>query len=305
MIRSFAEVDHRAAAGKKRKLAVLAPEDEEFLQAIRSCHEKGWVEPVLIGDSDRIRKAADRIGFSLENKEVLHRKDRQAVSDLGTSMLFDRSVDLISKGQIPTAFIYRSIIREEGKAGTGRNVSVVSLWDIPGVNRLTSLTDTGVNIRPDFPAKVKILRNAVFLFHLLGYEKPRIAVLSAPLTGSDSSGSLKDWERLRAACSEGALGACEVIEGTTFSGMFLRRTPPLGDPEEIHPGEIPEILLVPNLDTGNILVKLDFFLDVKRRSLVITSRGPVIIPSRSDFRDAIEGELALGLVVAESLEERT
>lgn len=305
MIRSFAEVDQRAAAGKKRKLAVLAPEDEEFLQAIRSCREKGWVEPVLIGDVERIRKAADRIGFPLDDNEVLHRKDRQAVSDLGTSMLFDRHVDLISKGQIPTAFIYRSIIREEGKAGTGRNVSVVSLWDIPGVNHLTSLTDTGVNIRPDFPAKVKILRNAVFLFHLLGCERPRIAVLSAPRIGQAPSESMRDWERLRGACAEGTLGKCEVVEGTTFSGMFSLGKPPLVDPEEIHPEEIPEILLVPNLDTGNILVKLDFFLDVKRRSLVVTSRGPFIIPSRSDFRDSIEGELALGLVVAESLEEKT
>lgn len=305
MIRSFAEVDQRAAAGKKRKLAVLAPEDEEFLQAIRSCRKKGWVEPVLIGDVERIRKAADRIGFPLDDQEVLHRKDRQAVSDLGTSMLFDHHVDLISKGQIPTAFIYRSIIREEGKAGTGRNVSVVSLWDIPGVNHLTSLTDTGVNIRPDFPAKVKILRNAVFLFHLLGCERPRIAVLSAPRIGETPSESMRDWERLRSACAEGTLGKCEVVEGTTFSGMFSQGNPPLVDPEEIHPEEIPEILLVPNLDTGNILVKLDFFLDVKRRSLVVTSRGPVIIPSRSDFRDSIEGELALGLVVAESLEEKT
>jgi phosphate butyryltransferase len=162
-----------------------------------------------------------------------------------------------------------------------------------------------VNIRPDFPAKVKILRNAVFLFHLLGYENPRIAVLSAPRIGSAPPEALRDWEGLRAACAEGALGKCEIVEGTTFSGMFSRRRPPLEDPEEIHPGEIPEILLVPNLDTGNILVKLDFFLDVKRRSLVITSRGPFIIPSRSDFRESIEGELALGIVVAESLEERS
>ena len=69
--------------------------------------------------------------------------------------------------------------------------------------------------------------------------------------------------------------------------------------------KLPEILLVPNLDTGNILVKLDFFLDVNRRSLVSTSKGPVIIPSRSDYSDSISGELALGVVAADRIKNGT
>lgn len=305
MIRTFAEVDRRAATVGRKRLAVLAPEDEEFLHAIQACRQKGWVEPVLIGDGDSIGKAADRIGFALDGTEVIHRKDRQAISDLGISMLFANRVDMVSKGQIPTAFIYRSIIREEGKAGTGRNVSVVSLWDVPGLDHLTAFTDTGVNIRPDFSAKVKILKNAVFIFHLLGYETPRIAVLSAPRIKEPLADALEDYGRLREACRKGGLGKCEIIQGTRFSEFLLSHQDTVSHGEKVHFENFPEIVLVPHLDTGNILVKLDFFLDVKRRSLVITTKGPVIIPSRSDFRESILGELALGMVVAQALKERS
>lgn len=305
MIRTFAEVDRRAATVGKKKLAVLAPEDEEFLHAIRTGRQKGWIEPVLIGNRDSIRRAADRIGFAMDGAEIIHKLDRQAISDLGTSMLFAGQVDLISKGQIPTAFIYRSIIREEGKSGTGRNVSVISLWDVPGLNHLTSLTDTGVNIRPDFSAKVKILKNAVFLFHLLGYERPRIAILSAPRIGESLHDPLEDYEKLVKECRRGGLGDCEIIPGTRFSEFLPDKHDTVSRGEDVRFENFPEVLLVPHLDTGNILVKLDFFLEVKRRSLVITTKGPVIIPSRSDFRESILGELALGMVAAENLRKRS
>lgn len=299
MIRTLEDVARLAREKGPKKLAVLAPEDAEFMLAVKKSREANYIEPVLIGDPEKIRRVAAEAAFDIGSVELISETDRQAVANLGTAMLFAGDVDMAGKGQIPTAYIYRSIIREEARAGTGRTISVVSLWEIPELGRFTSFTDTGVNIRPDLKAKAEVVRNAVFVFHILGYAKPRIAALSGKREIGGVPESFTDAAALRAMAEAGEFGACEFVAATSFAAIF-------GLPGEEGNGgrpadlsRLPEILLVPNLDTGNILCKLDFFLPVHRRSLVMTSGGPFIIPSRSDFCDSILGEIAMGVVTAE------
>ncbi|MCL0064764.1 phosphate acyltransferase, partial [Dehalococcoidia bacterium] len=200
-----------------------------------------------------------------------------------------------------TSFIYRSIIKEESKRGTGRTISVITLWEIPGLDHFIAFTDTGVNIYPDYKAKVAILKNAVFLFHVLGYAKPKISVLSGQREIGGTLASYEDGQSLQKAAASGELGECEIIKATSFSEFFIGKVNQLADYEEIDMRKLPEILLVPSLDTGNILCKLDFLLNVSRRSLVMTSKGPVLVPSRADSCDSITGTIAMGVVVADRI----
>jgi phosphate butyryltransferase len=302
MIGTLEDVSRTAREKGPKKLAVLAPEDGEFMLAVKKSREANHIDPVLIGDPEKIRRIADEVAFDIDGVELISETDRQAVANLGTAMLFAGEVDMAGKGQIPTAYIYRAIIKEEARAGTGRNISVVSLWEIPERKRFTSFTDTGVNIRPDLKAKIEIVKNAVFVFHVLGYERPRIAVLSGKRGIGGTPASFADATALRKMAEAGDFGACEIIAATSFAEIFSEPpgTPYNGDPPNL--SRLPEILVVPNLDTGNILCKLDFFLPVHRRSLVVTSGGPFIIPSRSDFCDSIMGEIAMGVVVADRME---
>lgn len=292
MIRSLENVSALAREKGPMKLAVLAPEDEEFLLAVKKGWERGYIEPVLIGNRDKMVEISGKIGFDISRFEIIVNNDRQAISNLGIGMVFSGDLPIASKGQIPTSYIYRSIIREEARAASGMNVSVVSFWQVPGLDHLVAFTDTGVNIQPDLGAKIKICQNAVFLYRLLGVPRPRIAVLSGQRGSKNKLPSYADYELLRKAAGEGELGECEVVEPTSFTEMFRGKG---------EAGGFPHILLVPCLDTGNILCKLDFFLDVSRCSLVATSRGPVCIPARSDFSDNIVEQLALCVVVADRM----
>ena len=303
MIRSFADMDRLASEKGPKRLVVLAPEDEEFMLAVRDSAAMGYTRPVLIGDREKMERLADQVQYDISSAEKIYEKSRQTIADLGIRMLFSGEVDIAGKGQIPTAYIYRAIIREESKAGKGKVVSVISMWDIEGLEHLTCFTDTGVNITPDYRAKAEIVRNAVFFFHLLGYPKPKICVLSGKREVNGDIPSYQDFLALKKAAAAGELGACEVMEATSFIDIF---SPGKTDfrLRDIRIGrtDFPHIMLVPNLATGNILVKLDFALkNVRRRSLVMSSRGPVIIPSRSDFRDSILGEIAAGVTVAERI----
>jgi phosphate butyryltransferase len=302
MISTLEHVNRLAKEKGPKKLAVLAPEDSEFMLAVKKSRDAGYIEPILIGDREKMKKVADEVEFDISTVEQIPEIDRQTVANLGTAMLFSGDVDMESKGQIPTSYIYRSIIKEESRAGTGRTISVISLWDIPELNRFTSFTDTGVNIHPDHKAKAAVINNAVFLFHTLGYPKPRISVLSGQREIGGTLPSYKDGKLLKEMAAAGEFGECEIVEGTSFADFLLDRGGRLQHYEDIDLSNLPEILLVPSLDTGNILCKLDFFLDVHRRSLVMTSKGPALIPSRSDFCDSIMGEIAMGVVVADRLQ---
>jgi phosphate butyryltransferase len=298
MITSFEDAYRVAKEKGPKRLAVLAPEDKEFMLAVMQSWRMGYIEPVLIGHAE---KMAEMIEFDINRFEKIIEKDRQVIADLGIEMLFTGKADVVSKGQIPTSYIYRSIIRAEARSGSGMTVSVISLWDIPGLDHLVGFTDSGVNIRPDYKKKAEILKNAIFLCRLLGYAKPKIAVLSGQRELGGTLASFADHEALKQAAESGDFGECEIIDATSFTGIFLGPKGRLVDDSNIDIARMPHILLVPNLDTGNILCKLDFLLEVARCSLAVTTAGAVCIPARSDFSDSIVGQIAMGVVVADRM----
>ncbi len=301
MIRSLDDFSRIAREKGPKKLAVLAPEDEDFMLAVKTSWQKGYIEPVLIGNTEKMEQVAEKVEFDIGRFEKIIGDDRQAIADLGINMLFTRRLSIVSKGQIPTSYIYRSIIREENKAGSGMTVSVVTFWEIPGLDHLVAFTDTGVSIKPDFKTKAEILKNALFVYRLLGYPKPLIAVLSGQREIGGTLDSYRDFELLRKVALAGDFGDCEIVDATSFTEIFLGGRSRTVDDGGMNMERMPHILLVPCLDTGNIICKLDFFLDVTRCSLVATSRGPVCIPARSDSSDNIVEQLAMCVVVADRM----
>jgi phosphate butyryltransferase len=300
MIRTLQDFSTLALEKGPKRLAVLAPEDEEFMRAVKTGWEKGYIEPVLIGDMGKMQEVAGKVAFDIDRFQKIPQTGQQAISNLGIGMLFSGELPIVSKGQIPTSYIYRSIIREEARAGSGMTVSVISFWEIPGVDHLVVFTDTGVNIRPGLKAKAEIIKNAVFVYHLMGCPRPRIAVLSAR-GARGTLDSYRDYELLRKSAEASDLGDCELVPAASFTEIFLRGKRRVEAGTHLKGDEIPHILLVPCLDTGNVLCKLDFFLDVTRSSWSQTSRGPVCIPSRSDFCDNIVQQLAMCVVLADEM----
>ena len=137
----------------------------------------------------------------------------------------------------------------------------------------------------------------------MGYTRPRIVVLSGQREIGGILDSYKDYELLKKSADAGDFGECDLVSATSFTEIFLGEKNCRDGGTKNKGGDVPHILVVPCLDTGNILCKLDFFLDVTRSSLVATSRGPVCIPARSDFSDNIVQQLAMCVVLADEMEK--
>ena len=138
MIRSLYDFSRIAREKGPKKMAVLAPEDEDFMLAVKMSWQKGYTEPVLIGNMEKMERVAEKVEFDIGGFEKIVGNDRQAIADLGINMLFTGRLAIISKGQIPTSYIYRSIIREERRAGSGMTVSVITS-PVPRRSRLPAL----------------------------------------------------------------------------------------------------------------------------------------------------------------------
>jgi len=303
MLKTLEEIEKVATGIHPQKLSVLCPEDKEFMLAIKKSWQRGYIEPILIGNQEKMNRVAHEVEFDISRLEKIFEEDRETIANLAITMLFEGQVDMVSKGQIPTSYVYRAIIKEESKAKTSKAISVISLWEIQGLNRLVAVTDTGVNIKPDYQKKIEIIKNAVFLLHLFEYPRPKVCVLSGQREMGDVLDSYEDAVLLRNAAAMGDLGNCEIIAPTSFSEIFLnsQKHPTYSSAISADLSKMPDVLLAPHLDAGNILAKIDFILPVTRRSLVLSSKGPIVIPSRADISDSIIGEIAVGVVVADRI----
>jgi len=87
MIRSLDDFSRIAREKGPKKLAVLAPEDEDFMLAVRTSWQMGHIEPVLIGNTEKMEQVAEKVEFDISRFEKIIGDDRQAIADLGINML--------------------------------------------------------------------------------------------------------------------------------------------------------------------------------------------------------------------------
>jgi len=292
MIDNFTRIYQLAKEKGPVKLVVLAPEDREFMNAVKIARHEGCVEPIFIGNLEKMQAAADELDFNIDQIKKISVTDPQEIADYGIAMLFNKETGLVSKGQIPTFYIYRAVIKEEQKKGIRNNISVASLLEVPGCDHLVAVTDVGVNITPDYETKVEIIKDAVLLMKLLGYEVPQVVMLSANRDYGPTLQSYLDAQKLREEYGDGS-GGFEIRPEHSVAEIFSAGK-----------AFLPHIFLAPELDTGNIMAKLNYVIPVKRCATLLCSAGPVAIPSRSDFTESIVRDMALGVVLAARIIEK-
>ncbi len=284
-LNSVAEVDAEALAKGPVRLAILSPGDPSFMQAIKAAYEKNLITPVLVGKKELMQKVAAEIDFDISAFEQIYLENPQPIADKGAELLSTGEVDAISKGQMSTNFVYRAVIRKMKQEGQQQMIAVTSFWEISPLEDFVILTDPGVNIWPDRDTKVELAKKAIHYLGLFGHDDPRIMLLSARREISRELPSHTDADYLKKVLADEGY-SCPVGSGN-FKDLF-----------EAEPDRRPNILLMPHLVTGNSVVKLDFLMDVKRRGIIMTSWGPVLIPARADSATHLLNEITLAVTVA-------
>lgn len=280
------------------RVAVVAAAQTVVLETLDKARAMGLVTPTLIGETTAIRETAATAGLDVSTWELIDAKSDAAAASAAVRLVREGAADAIMKGRIHTDTLMRSLLdSERGLRVPGRRVSHAFVCEVPSYARLLIVTDAAINIAPDLNAKAQILQNAIGLSHLLGVERPRAAILSAVETVNPAIASTVDAACLAVMGQRGQISGA-VVDGPLAldNAISVRaaREKGIGSAVAGHP----DILLVPDLVSGNILAKnLEYLAGAVAAGTVLGLSVPVVLSSRSDLAAPRLAALALAVLL--------
>jgi phosphate acetyltransferase len=284
-----------AARGKGRlAVAVAYPCSSDSLGAAVSAYEAGLIEPVLVGPRLRIEHYARSLQVSLEGFRFVEADDDPiASSRMAVALVGAGEANALMKGSQHTDELLGAVVSRDANLRTSRRMSHVFWFDLPAYHKPLMVTDAVVNMAPGLKDKVDILTNVIGFSHSIGLAEPKIAILSAIETVNPEHSSsvdaaalskMADRGQMRGAVIDGPLAFDNAISAVSAATKGI--TSPVS-------GE-PDILMVPNLDVGNVLYKSFIYMGGGEcAGVVLGARVPIILTSRSDSRRARIASCAL------------
>lgn len=279
--KDFSQILSQAKINKRRRrLAVACAGESHIIEAVAQAASDDVIEPILIGDSEEIRRAIAESGQTIPEAWIVHAPDRAAAAAMAVKMVRDNKADFIMKGLLETADMLRAVLDKECGIGTGGMLSHISITHIPAYHKLLVITDAGMIIQPDLQQKKHIIRNAVRALRALGYEQPKVAVLAAIEHVNHKMPESVDAALIKESWMAGDIPDC-ILEGPIAMDLALNaeaatikgyKSPVVGDAD---------IIIMPHMVTGNILSKaLREFGDTTTVGIVVGAKVPIVLTSR-------------------------
>ncbi|MEO8895316.1 MAG: bifunctional enoyl-CoA hydratase/phosphate acetyltransferase [Rhizomicrobium sp.] len=281
--------------------AVAHPCDVAALRAAVEAADEGLITPILVGPEAKIRSVAvaaglDIGGFRIEPAPHSHAAARQAVA-----LVRSGDAQLLMKGSLHTDELMHEVMTVDTGLRTARRISHVYIMDVPRYPRPLMITDAAINIAPSLEDKRDIVQNVIDLAHILGLAVPKVAILSAVETVTSKLQSTLD-----------AASLCKMADRGQITGGILDG--PLAFDNAISPeaaaekalvsqvAGIADILVVPDLVSGNILAKqLTFLAGADAAGVVVGARVPIILTSRADSETARIASCAVAVIMVHAV----
>jgi len=262
--------------------AVVAPEEENSLGGALLARRHTIIEPILVGDRERIEAAAAALGASLEGIEIVEAHTHADAANLAVDLVAEGRAAAVMKGHLHTDELLRACLRKERGLRTGRRLTHVFVMDVPGLPHPLLVTDAAINIAPDLATKVDIVQNAIDLAHSVGIDEPLVGVLSAVETVNTQIPSSVDAALLAKMAERGQITG-GLVDGPLAMDnaidMAAARTK--GITSQV--AGRAQVLVVPNLDAGNMLAKqLAYVSKAESAGVVLGAKVPIVLTSRSD-----------------------
>lgn len=294
-----------ARARGPQRVVVAAAENETALGAAVLARRERIADFVLLGAPAEIRARLAAAGEDPAHYRVEPAEGDADAARRAVAMVRGGEAAVLMKGRLPTAELLRAILDRASGLRAGGLLSDVVVADHPLSERprLLGVTDGGVNVAPTLEQKREIVRNAVRLFHALGYARPLVACLCALESVTEAMPATQDAQALAEANARGELEGCLVSGPLALDNALspeAARAKGIDHPVAGHA----DLLLVPSIETGNALAKA--FTYLARRHIghvIVGARAPVLIPSRAERAEDKIFSIALGVLAASALGE--
>jgi len=268
------------------RTAVVVPEEKTALGGALLAAQRGLIKPLLIGSEAAIRRVAREAKLDLAGAEIRDVASAEAAAEEAAALAGKHEVDAIMKGALHSDELMHAVLANVHGLRTRRRLSHVFVFDVPGLDHLLMVTDAAINIAPTLEDKVDIVQNSIDLASALGIVKPKVGILSAVETVNPKIPSTLDAAILSKMAERGQIRG-GIVDGPLAMDNAM-------DVEAAHTKGIislvaghADILVVPNLEAGNMLAKeLVFVAHAHAAGIVVGAKVPIILTSRADNEQA-------------------
>jgi phosphate acetyltransferase len=272
----------RAKGVPAAKTVVVHPCDETSLRGAVEAAELGIIIPILVGPLAKIKRVASEHRLAIDKYELVDVPHSDAAAARGVELVREGKGELLMKGSLHTDELMRAVTSSSTGLRTARRISHVFVMDVPTYPETLFVTDAAINIFPDLEVKRDIIQNAIDLYTQVGLGNPRVAILSAVETVTSKIPSTIDAAALCKMADRGQ------ITGGTLDGPLAFDNAIDAEAAKIKGIHSPvagraQILVVPDLEAGNMLAKnLIFLAKADSAGIVLGARVPIVLTSRAD-----------------------
>ena len=298
MIRNMKELLEEARTGEPGRLAVAVAQDSFVLDAVVQAAGLGVVAPILVGDREQIEQILVDLKADPRAYRIIDEADKTEACMIAARLVRDGEADFLMKGIVDTAVIMRAILNRDNGLRTGRMISDVLALEIEGYDHLFLVTDPAMSIAPTLEQKVDLVRNAVDIAHALGNDNPKVAVLAAVEKVNEKMPCTVDAAELQAMNERGEIEGCVVQGPLQFdNAVSVEAAKHKGISGEVAGNA--DIMLVPDIEAGNMLVKAaEFFGHAKKAGVIVGAKAPVALTSRASSAESKLYTIAIARLVA-------
>ena len=253
------------------------------------------ITPILIGDEVEIKKCADEIKFDISEYEIIHEPIENNTAKIASKLASENKIRIIVKGHIHTDILMKEVLKREYNLLGKTRLSHIWNMTLEKDDKPLIITDGALNVNPNVKTKIHILKNVIDFCHRINIARPKISILSATEEVLDSMPSSIDAKEITELARKENLNA-EIFGPLAFDNSISKKSAAIKGIKNTVAGES-DVLLVPNVETGNALVKMMiYFMGACAAGVVVGGKVPVVITSRSDDATARLASIAAAVV---------
>jgi phosphate acetyltransferase len=284
--------------------AVAHPCEERALAGAIEAAQKGLITPILVGPSIKIEAVAKSSGIDLREVQIVDAPHSQASAAKAVQLIREGCAELLMKGSLHTDELLGTVVAREMGLRTGRRISHVFIMDVPAYHKVLIVTDAAINIAPALEEKADICQNAIDLAISLGLDRPKVAILAAVETVTSKMPATIEAAALCKMADRGQIKGGILDGPLAFDIAISKQAAEIKGISSGVAGD-PDILLVPDLEAGNMLAKqLSFLASADSAGLVIGARVPIILTSRADTVRSRIASCAVAVLAAHARREK-
>jgi len=298
MIKHLSQLVELAKNKTKQKVAVAAAGDHHVMEALKNAVAEDIIEPILIGDPEKIKGIAAEIDFDIENYEIIEEKDNFNASLTACKLIGAGKAVILMKGLVSSGILLKAVLDKQHGLRKGTVLSHVALFESPYYHKLLGVTDAAMNVNPDLMEKIAIIKNAVDVFHGLGNTNPKVAIVGSVETVNPKMEATMHAATISMMNYRKQIKGCIIDGPLAIDGAVSKRAAELKGIESHVAGDV-DLILTPDIDGGNILYKSMAFLGgAVSAAVIMGAKVPIVLTSRGDTEKSKFLSIALAAAIS-------